>query len=653
MADRKQMESSKIDALYSWLSYDLQKIKSELLNELKYSSVQIGSLYQEFKGDKDKSSQAISQEIRYSYKQNQTIYDGLAKMLTEEVGARLGAIEGMQETIQDSTADILAKLAEVNGQVSETVQEKISEVMPRLEEAVNEIKYSYVQQQAVYDGLTTLIQADVVSKLDDVQTKLAMLDQIDATLAHIHERLAAIEDNDYKAVIESMAEKTEECVETHSRQVLEAVAAIPVAENVDYNRVVDEVGDKVLEILGEIVLPTTHPVEEKKPTSEPAKIDYDRIVYGAAEKVVESLPYPEKVDYRRVEASFVKAAEKIEATVRDEALTVAVSTAVEKAIASLDLDALAAKVAEKIVIPVIKAPEVDYERLSDMVAQKLAANNDRIAEKVSEKLDLLETTDYQRIENIVAEKLNDRPETETTYELVVDEAGVEALAQSVSKQLCNVCESCKASQTVEETAEEIAPETEETPIEEELAVTVAPVETVVEKVNAEAGLVDRLNRSFTAKLKQSDDKVKEYYSALRNELTSYKKVRSNISWNGDRFNLGRETIAKVIIRGKTLRFLLALDPEDPEYKTSVYHQKNVGDQKAHQDTPFMVNITSDMGLKKAIRLVGILTEKKGAAKLDAFTPVDYAQEFGYEDDETLEAAGFIKRTKEKKVDFNF
>ena len=40
---------SKIDALYSWLSYDLQKLKKELLNEMKYSSVQIGSLYGEVK----------------------------------------------------------------------------------------------------------------------------------------------------------------------------------------------------------------------------------------------------------------------------------------------------------------------------------------------------------------------------------------------------------------------------------------------------------------------------------------------------------------------------------------------------------------------------------------------------------------------------
>lgn len=648
MADRKQMESSKIDALYSWISYDLQKIKSELLNELKYSSVQVGSLYQEIKGDKDKSSQAISQEIRYSYKQNQTIYDGLAKMLTEEVGERLGAIENMQENIQDAVAQVVAKLAEVNEEVGNTVQDKLSTVMPQLEEAVNEIKYSYVQQQAVYDGLTALIQADVVSKLDDMQAKLAALEQIDGALVHIHERLSAIEESDYKSVIESVAEKTEECVETHSRQVLDAVAAIPVAENVDYNRVVDEVGDKVLEILGEIVLPAPVATEEKKSEPVEAKIDYDRIVYGAAEKVVESLPYPDKIDYRRIESSFVKAAEQVQAKADDDALATAVSQAVAQTLAALDLDALAAKVAEKIVIPVVEAPQIDYERLSDMVAEKVAG-----------KLGAVDTTDYQRIETIVEEKLAARGEEETTYELVVDEAGVQAIAKSVSEEMRSICESCKAEETpVEEPqAEEIVEVVEETPVEEELAVAVAPVETVVEpvvqKVDAQAGLVDRLNRSFTAKLKQSEDKVKNYYSTLRNELTSYKKVRSNISWNGDRFNLGRETIAKVIIRGKTLRFLLALDPEDPELKESVYHQQNVAEQKAHQDTPFMVKVSSDMGVKKAVRLVGILAAKKGAEKLAEFTPVDYAQEFGYEDDETLEAAGFIKRTKEKKVDFNF
>ena len=45
MADRKQMESSKIDALYSFLSRDLQRMKAELMNEMRMSSVQMSSVY--------------------------------------------------------------------------------------------------------------------------------------------------------------------------------------------------------------------------------------------------------------------------------------------------------------------------------------------------------------------------------------------------------------------------------------------------------------------------------------------------------------------------------------------------------------------------------------------------------------------------------
>ena len=64
MADKKQVvkppvETSKIDALYSWLSYDLQKMKKELLTELKYSSVQVGSLCNQINSDKEKSAQAV------------------------------------------------------------------------------------------------------------------------------------------------------------------------------------------------------------------------------------------------------------------------------------------------------------------------------------------------------------------------------------------------------------------------------------------------------------------------------------------------------------------------------------------------------------------------------------------------------------------
>ena len=298
MADKKQFEVSKIDALYSWLSYDLQKMKGELLNEMKYSAVQVGSLYQEIKSDREKSSQAIAQEIRYSYKQNQTIYDGLATMVSEKVGQRLDSMDektASLEEIKTIVADTLAKLSVLDTfnleTLSETLKEKMSEVLPQIEEAIGELKYSYMQHQSIYEGLNALISGEVVAKINDVETKLAALEQIDKALEDINRRvaegIAAFEDADYKSVIESVNEKTEESVSEHSRQILDAVAAIPVAENVDYHRIVDEVGDKMLEILGEVV--AQEPVRETVQPTNPveAKIDYDKIVYGTAEKVIE------------------------------------------------------------------------------------------------------------------------------------------------------------------------------------------------------------------------------------------------------------------------------------------------------------------------------------------------------------------------------
>ena len=725
MADKKQLEASKIDALYSWLSYDLQKMKGELLKELKYSAVQVGSLYQAMKADKEKSSQAISQEIRYSYKQNQTIYDGLATMLTREVGERLSsmddssadlaekqtAIQEQQTAIQNAVADVMSKLEAMEGGIAalenvdsealaELIKEKVAEVMPALEESIGEIKYSFLQHQAIYDSLTALITEEVIGKLDNADAKLALLEQAIADVnAKIADCMTLIEENDYKALVESVAEKTEESVAEHSRQVLDAVAAIPVAENVDYNRIVDEVGDKVLELLGEVGLgePVPAPVVE----AAPAKVDYDKIIYGTAEKVVESLPYPEKVNYNRIED-----------TVQN-----AVDQAIAKLVAALNVDAIAAAVAQKIEIP-----QVDYDLLSDMVAEKLAANTDQsfdvvldetgvdqIADKVSEKMG--GTLDYDRIASIVEEKLSNQPEVEPTYEIVVDEEGVQAIAKSVSEELCQMCATCEAcepveevveetveevveevveEQPVEEAIEEVVEETveevveeqpveevveetveevveevveeqpaqEEAPVSEEIAVSAEPSEPAYDEltdqlVDAETGLVIRLKRSFTAKLKQSEEKVKEYYSDIKNELTSYKKINSNISWHGDRFNYGRDTVAKVNICGKTLCFYLALDPENPEYKSTVYHQKNVGDQKAYESTPFMVKIKSDAAAKKALRLVGYLAEQLGAVKEETFQEVNYVEEFSYATTKELYDAGYIKATKEKKVDLDF
>ena len=94
----------------------------------------MSSVYKEMQSDKDKSAQAISQEIRYSYKQNQTIYDGLTTLLTEDVAERLNAmdektasIEEMQSAIKESVASASEKIETLENVNAEALAETVKE----------------------------------------------------------------------------------------------------------------------------------------------------------------------------------------------------------------------------------------------------------------------------------------------------------------------------------------------------------------------------------------------------------------------------------------------------------------------------------------------------------------------------------------------
>ncbi len=707
MAKQPEKNQDKIDVLYQWLSYELQQAKDTLLTELKMSSAQIGSLYGELKSENEQSSKAVSQEIRYSYKQNQTIYDGLSSMLTKEVGERLNSVDEKLNAV----ADIQTLLNEID-----------------------ELKRYYSELLSDTRAIGDAVANDVTPKLDDIAQKQAVLEQLEASLNELNAKLDEIRlsEEDFQKLAEAISEKTEESVKAHSDEVIESVKAI---ENVDYTRIAEDVGDKLVEILNELKSTEEVPVAE---VVEQESIDYDRIIYGAAEKVVESIPAPEKVDYERIENALASL-EKVD------------YERIEKAIAALDMNAIADSVAAKIVVPAAPeldyerladlvaariavpaapaAPEVDYERLADLVIEKMTSGTEQtcevmlddagieeIAAKVADKIAvpasidydkvcqaaqaaqiLPDPVDYDRIAEIVEDKLANE---DSTYDLVMDEEGLSAIAKGVSEEICQMCANCALAEEeevveeapveeaveevveeapveevveeapveepveevveeapVEEVVEEVAPvEVEsaaEAPVEEELAPTLVFDETGNELVDAETGLVIRLKRSFTAKMKQSEEKIKGYYSDIKNELTSYKKVNSNVSWHGDRFNYGRDTVAKININGKTLCFYVALDPNDPELKTTVYHQKDVGGQKAYENTPFMVKVKSDVAVKKALRLVGILAEKLGTEKEEGFEAVDYVEEFNYESTKQLFEEGYIKATKEKKVNFDF
>lgn len=809
-----------LEDMYRGIAGDLKAVKKDILTEMKYSSLQNGVMYQSFEqGNKD-------------------TYAELKKQLSEICDRMTAKLEETAKKLQSAAANYQAKSVVVPAEETaqaETAGENASECADR---AVMEIKYLYSQNQSIYESLSSALNelkesagafneefaAKIEETLDALDEKIENLlaneTDYDKVAETVKERVAEtlnFEEPDYDKIAELVAEKTEAQTAAHSKEILDTIAAVPTAENVDYNRIVDEVSDKVLEKVTELLEEKSNEEKETKGSAE-----YDRIVYGTAEKVIESLPPVERVDYTRIAEANALTDETLEKTAEAVAAKIQIPEA-EK----LDYDKLAETLAAKLPVPeeidydkladtvLAKLPapeEIDYEKLADAVVAKMpvpeAIDYDKLADTVIARLPETESLDYERIAEIannanetvdydrISEIVNtandpvdyekiteiannaaanvvvpeseepdydamadavlaklpeseeidyerlayaaaskvEIPETEAidyekiandvaakidipapeqldyerlassvaeripapepaTYEVLVDEEGVKSIADTVAAAVvANIPEAKAPEVDTEALAGEISEKmgtpsyetilddsgaqmiadavaekltaanytiatlpliAEETPVvADEVAVTEPePVEEVAEEPKED--LVMRIDRSFTAKLKQSDDEVKDRYGMIKNALLSYKKFKSTVSWNADRFNCGRATIAKMNIRGKTLCVYFALDPKDPAFKQTIYNQKDMSDQKAYAQTPFMMKIKSDLAAKRAVRLVETLAEQNGVAKKKDFEEVDYKKTYRYAGDRQLELTGLLRKSMGKRAVFDF
>lgn len=809
-----------LEDMYRGIAGDLKAVKKDILTEMKYSSLQNGVMYQSFEqGNKD-------------------TYAELKKQLSEICDRMTAKLDETAKKLQSAAANYQAKSVVVPAEETaqaETAGENASECADR---AVMEIKYLYSQNQSIYESLSSALNelkesagafneefaAKIEGTLDALDEKIENLlaneTDYDKVAETVKERVAEtlnFEEPDYDKIAELVAEKTEAQTAAHSKEILDTIAAVPTAENVDYNRIVDEVSDKVLEKVTELLEEKSNEEKETKGSAE-----YDRIVYGTAEKVIESLPPVERVDYTRIAEANALTDETLEKIAEAVAAKIQIPEA-EK----LDYDKLAETLSAKLPVPeeidydkladtvLAKLPapeEIDYEKLADAVVAKMpvpeAIDYDKLADTVIARLPETESLDYERIAEIannanetvdydrISEIVNtandpvdyekiteiannaaanvvvpeseepdydamadavlaklpeseeidyerlayaaaskvEIPETEAidyekiandvaakidipapeqldyerlassvaeripapepaTYEVLVDDEGVKSIADTVAAAVvANIPEAKAPEVDTEALAGEISEKmgtpsyetilddsgaqmiadavaekltaanytiatlpliAEETPVvADEVAVTEPEiVEEVAEEPKED--LVMRIDRSFTAKLKQSDDEVKDRYGMIKNALLSYKKFKSTVSWNADRFNCGRATIAKMNIRGKTLCVYFALDPKDPAFKQTIYNQKDMSEQKAYAQTPFMMKIKSDLAAKRAVRLVETLAEQNGVAKKKDFEEVDYKKTYRYAGDRQLELTGLLRKSMGKRAVFDF
>lgn len=149
----------------------------------------------------------------------------------------------------------------------------------------------------------------------------------------------------------------------------------------------------------------------------------------------------------------------------------------------------------------------------------------------------------------------------------------------------------------------------------------------------------RYDRSLTAKIAQLKRESKDWYTELKNELLSYEKVKDRMSWKRETYRIGRMTVARLIVRGKTLCLLLAVEPAG--YSGTKYSVEDVSNVASTADTPTQYRIKSARRLKYAKEMIaGIMKELKVYKN-----PRYEAQDFfiPYEGDLSLMQRGLVKR----------
>ncbi len=157
----------------------------------------------------------------------------------------------------------------------------------------------------------------------------------------------------------------------------------------------------------------------------------------------------------------------------------------------------------------------------------------------------------------------------------------------------------------------------------------------------------RYSKSFTAKLIQSEDETKEYYSRLKNELLSYKKVKARMSWKRESFRIGRTLIARLQYRGKKLCLYLALDPKS--YEGTKYYVEDVSAVASNAQVPLMYRIKSERRAKYALDLIADVCAKYGEEKKKTYKQTNYAAEYPYDSTESLVERGLVKEIRYKET----
>ena len=575
----------------------------------------------------------------------QKITDSISWKVTASTNAMLEGMDDKLAAMRKELEDMRAALDEEKKAVAEMVSAEAVE--EAAEETAEEAAEETVDQAAESEEPAAV--AATAEEIGEINRK------IDELTARIEELLTP--DEEELEEVEDEAAEAEEGAEAEDEVKAELAAITAAIEDIRHDRALPELKGEVAELtsrIDELFAPEEVTEEgEAAEEEDPVQAEFDSI-----KQSLEDIKNDPAIQDLKGEVA--------ELTARIDEL-VARGVSEEQASDEDELAEVKQEIEEiKRTLDQIKALIV----AGAVVTTVAAAGSD---EEVNETAETVEDTSEEAEEEAASEEPVEEPAEEAVA------AETEEPAEAAEAEEPAPEESAEAEESAVENAEiseEVPAEDEEeeqlvtvSDIVDESEVTDEPVDEAMENifddvdeqtVQGEAdpdgipgisnGGVDfanmmKYNRSFIARIIQSSDDVKRYYGQIKNAMLAYKKVNSSIAWGAERFNKGRETIAKLKIRGKTLCLYLNLDPN--EYKTSVYHHVDVSDNKSMHGTPMMVKIKSPLGVKKAIRLIDEMLAKRNGEK----RPIqerDYAAMYPYETMEELIEDGLVKDVSKNK-----
>ena len=151
-------------------------------------------------------------------------------------------------------------------------------------------------------------------------------------------------------------------------------------------------------------------------------------------------------------------------------------------------------------------------------------------------------------------------------------------------------------------------------------------EPVAEEEQKEEPLVV-LPLTLENKIHQSVNTIKLIYSKLKNELLSYKTVKSDLTLKNDNFKVGKRIIARMTVVADSVRLYLALDPK--AFSTRKYKHKDETDQMGYEGTPLMVKISGEKERLLAVQLITELMKSLSLERNKRYAYVPFAEKYPY------------------------